>query len=131
MELNNKSKQFHKKTQNLKKRYFESADDNPNESVEHSFILSKQKHGKFEGDVINVENQAKPYYHSKWKKNPKSLKPTVSKTAMARHSRGAPISASGVKTNSFKDKLQRKEVYVEFSNEQAARTEILRNEEDG
>lgn len=44
---------------------------------------------------------------------------------------GAPASTSGIKTNFFKEKFKRKEVYNDFANEQAARTELLLNEEEG
>lgn len=37
----------------------------------------------------------------------------------------------GIKTAHFKEKFQRKEVYYDFANEQAARAELLLNEEEG
>lgn len=44
---------------------------------------------------------------------------------------GPKASEDGVKTDFFKDKLKRKEVYYEFATEQAAHAEILLHEEEG
>lgn len=44
---------------------------------------------------------------------------------------GGKSNGQGVKTTHFKEKLQRKEVYYDFANEQAARAELLLNEEQG
>lgn len=44
---------------------------------------------------------------------------------------GAKATEEGVKTDFFKDKIKRKEVYFEFANEQAARAELLLNETEG
>ena len=50
---------------------------------------------------------------------------------MKRHSRGEGLVGDGVKTNFFKKKLLRKEKKHLYAHEQAARTEILLNEEEG
>lgn len=44
---------------------------------------------------------------------------------------GGKSDGEGIKTSHFKEKFQRKEVYYDFANEQAARTELLLNEEEG
>lgn len=44
---------------------------------------------------------------------------------------GGKSSGEGIKTSHFKEKFQRKEVYYDFANEQAARAELLLNEEEG
>lgn len=44
---------------------------------------------------------------------------------------GHQVSGEGIKTDHFKDKFRRKEIYNEFATEQAARTEILLNEDEG
>lgn len=44
---------------------------------------------------------------------------------------GGKSNGQGIKTAHFKEKLQRKEVYYDFANEQAARAELLLNEEQG
>jgi U3 small nucleolar RNA-associated protein 7 len=55
----------------------------------------------------------------------------IDPVALQKHSRGTGANEDGVKTNFFKQKMKRKEIQYEFSNEQAARTEILLNEEVG
>lgn len=82
---------------------------------------------KFSGAVIETANASKPFRRRKIKKEIFKIEAA----ALKRHSRGPAANESGVKTNLFKDKLKRKEIYFQFSNEQAARTEILRNEEEG
>ena len=111
-----------KSTKNVQKRYFINDDD-----ASSTNIVNKKQSKKFSGEVIKVSNKEKPFkkYHKKSKKfklNPETIE---------RHSRGDGINENGVKTDFFKEKLKRKEVYVAFTNEQAARTEILRTEEDG
>lgn len=93
-------------------------------------IDSENKNQVFDGETINVEAREKFF------RKPRSdiklrRKAKLDQAAVARHSRGRGVGEAGIKTNYFKQKLKRKEVYVEFSNEQAARTEILRNEEEG
>lgn len=47
------------------------------------------------------------------------------------HKGGSQASGEGVKTQHFKEKFKRKEIYYDFANEQAARAELLLNEEEG
>lgn len=67
----------------------------------------------------------------KWNKNKKKKNFVINPAAMERHSRGPVMKGDGVKTNFFQDKLKRREILYEFAQEQAARTEILLNENEG
>lgn len=81
-------------------------------------------------EVITTEKWAKPFRAPKSdKKRRQQLK--IDRDAIARHSRGTGPSADGIKTDFYKQKIKRNEVYQGFSTEQAARTEILRVEEEG
>lgn len=112
------------------KRYF-NEENGPNDHADLEAIqVLKKRHQKFDGEVISVEQKVKTYRQTRAEKTQKK-KSKINPVALAKHSRGEAASAGGVKTDFFKEKLRRKEVYVEFSNEQAARTEILRNEEAG
>lgn len=91
----------------------------------------KKREQKFEGEVINVESKIKLVRRTRADKEARKRN-HIDRQALLKHSRGRGVGAAqGVKTDHFKDKLRRKEVYVDFANEQAARTEILRNEEEG
>lgn len=111
------------------KRYFSDEQANDTGALE-AIQVRKKRHQKFEGEVISVEQKVKIYRQTRADKTSKK-KSKIDQAALAKHSRGTAASAGGVKTDFFKEKLRRKEVYVEFANEQAARTEILRNEEAG
>lgn len=87
----------------------------------------KFEDSNFSGTVVETGKRSKPFRQPKIKREKIKIDPV----ALKRHSRGPAASESGVKTNLFKQKLKQKEIYLEFSNEQAARTEILRNEEEG
>lgn len=113
------------------KRYFNDDDTGPTDQTDLETIqVLRKRHQKFEGEVISFEQKMKTYRQTRSEKTSKK-KSKINRNALEKHSRGKPASAGGVKTDFFKEKLRRKEVYVEFSNEQAARTEILRNEEEG
>jgi hypothetical protein len=55
----------------------------------------------------------------------------VPEEKLAHHSRGEGLSGDGIKTNFHQKKLKKHEVDIEFSLEQAARTELLLPEESG
>lgn len=113
------------------KRYFNDNENGPTDDTDLEAIqVVKKRHQKFEGEVISVEQKVKTYRQTRADKTQKK-KSKIDQHALEKHSRGKAASAGGVKTDFFKEKLRRKEVYVEFANEQAARTEILRNEEEG
>lgn len=111
------------------KRYFNEEDLVADDDLERVPHLKKRQQ-KFEGEVISVEHKVKTYRQSRAEKTQRK-KFKIDQHAIAKHSRGKAASAGGVKTDFFKEKLRRKEVYLEFANEQAARTEILRNEDEG
>lgn len=114
------------------KRYFNDEMATTDQTELEAIRVLKKRHQKFEGEVISVEQKVKTYRLTRAEKTQKKKsKSKINPLALAKHSRGKAASASGVKTDFFKEKLRRKEVYVEFANEQAARTEILRNEEEG
>lgn len=87
----------------------------------------KFEDSKFAGTIVETGNKSKPFRQKKIKREKFKIDPE----ALKRHSRGSAANETGVKTDLFKQKLKQKEIYLQFSNEQAARTEILRNEEEG
>lgn len=100
----------------------------PNDGADDGEVkLNKFKQSKFSGTVIEARNKSKPFRQRRNKQKKFQIDPV----ALERHSRGPGLEESGVKTNFFKQKLKRKEIYLQFATEQAARTEILRNEEEG
>lgn len=105
----------------------ENNETKPKKSFNHGDGLVKFEESKFTGSVVETGSISKPFRQKKIKREKFKIDPT----ALKRHSRGSAASETGVKTNLFKQKLKRKEIYLQFSNEQAARTEILRNEEEG
>ncbi|XP_055906492.1 WD repeat-containing protein 46 [Eupeodes corollae] len=119
-----------KKTKNKAPlRYFDQPVD---ESEVEKIKLKPEKEQKFKGEVIHVEPKAKPLRKLLKSKTP--LQPRKSKVPqelLKKHSRGEQIESDGIKTNFFKEKLKRKEIYHEYATEQAARTEILLKEDAG
>lgn len=103
--------------------------DNTKASSSHDFVGNKIKFedSSFLGTIVETGSKSKPFRQKKIKREKFKIDPE----ALKRHSRGPAASETGVKTDLFKQKLKQKEVYLQFSNEQAARTEILRNEEEG
>lgn len=103
-------------------------DDAPTSSNQ-SFVGGKIKFedSDFSGTIVEAGNKSKPFRQKKIKREKFKIDPV----ALKKHSRGPAASETGVKTDLFKRKLKQKEIYLQFSNEQAARTEILRNEEEG
>lgn len=95
----------------------------------HGFVGGEIKFedSNFSGTIVETGKKSKPFRPKKIKREKFKIDPN----ALKRHSRGPAASETGVKTNLFKQKLKQKEIYLQFSNEQAARTEILRNEEEG
>ncbi|XP_031626620.1 WD repeat-containing protein 46 [Contarinia nasturtii] len=126
-------------------RYFSDVRKVESEDVEQIQVNNKKKATSFKGEVIQVREKEKFYAKSKWNnKRPENVKQygqnkrkkslvkiEVDPYAKDRHSRGGKSSGEGIKTAHFKEKFQRKEVYYDFANEQAARAEILLNEEEG
>lgn len=116
------------KVQKPAKRYFSGSADAGNHSLNEPEGVKKSK--PIETEVITAEKWAKPFRPPKAdKKRKQQLK--IDRDAIARHSRGTGPSVDGIKTDFYKQKIKRNEVYQGFSTEQAARTEILRVEEEG
>jgi U3 small nucleolar RNA-associated protein 7 len=96
----------------------------------------KKELAKFTGEVIEADdtkqkNVPRNFIMAKKRKKKHPGAAAIDPVALARHSRGTGATVEGVKTKFFKKKLQRQEIQNEFANEQAARTEILLNEEAG
>lgn len=87
---------------------------------------------QFAGEVTQANNWAKPFRPDGDGQQKKRKRPfKIDRNAVARHSRGSKATTKGIKTDFFQQKVRRNEVYTEFSAEQAARTEILRIEDEG
>lgn len=115
---------------NLKKpvkRYFSGTADAGSKANDESDNMKKSK--SLETEVITADKWAKPFRAKPDKKRRHQLK--IDRDAIARHSRGTAPSVDGIKTDFYKQKIKRNEVYQGFSTEQAARTEQLRVEEEG
>lgn len=125
-------------------RYFSDAKRTDGaEGVERIKTDQSRKPHAFVGDVIAVKEKAKFFGKSKWqnrrpdvvgqyqKGKRKMVQLKVDPYARERHSRGAKITGDGIKTDHFKEKYKRKEVYNDFATDQAARAELLLNEEEG
>lgn len=115
-------------------RYF---DTGVNDNDTHKISLEKAskfaKQNDFIGDVIEVKKFEKPlsWKNKRINKNKKIKTPEIESALLKKHSRGEQIEESGVKTNFFKTKLKKKEIYLNYATEQAARTEILLTEQHG
>lgn len=115
------------------KRYFQEVV----EETEVKKIKRKPKHEQeFKGELIKVEQHIqKPLKpHLKGKKGRHQYvdkRPNIPKNVLDKYSRGENVDESGIKTKHFKAKQQRKEVYLEYATEQAARTELLLTEQQG
>uniref|UniRef100_A0A1A9WZE3 WD_REPEATS_REGION domain-containing protein n=1 Tax=Glossina brevipalpis TaxID=37001 RepID=A0A1A9WZE3_9MUSC len=119
-----------KKSKN--KRYFE---DTADENVSKKIKVKSNKRKDFEGEIIKVEqNVQKPLKvkkHFKRFRPQLDKRPKLPKEILKKYTRGEQVESSGVKTKYFKQKLQRKEIYLEYATEQAARTEIQLSEQQG
>lgn len=127
-------------------RYFSQRLDDDDQNVKHIKTDQSQKPVAFDGEVIEVKSKARFFPKSKFdnkrpdkNQNPflkhknkrKFVKTEIDPYALDRHRRGDKVSGEGIKTEHFKEKYKRKEVYHNFALEQAARTELLLNEEEG
>ncbi|KXJ73296.1 hypothetical protein RP20_CCG016140 [Aedes albopictus] len=142
------------KTPKPPKRYFdtateEEAGDKPKkikskptgdfEGTSHakSTKIKKERKPQLDVDAMEViavnDQQARPYgkKHRKRKPQNKLEDIPVDPTALARHSRGEGLAVTGVKTKFEKIRQKRKDINIEFAAEQAARAEILLNENEG
>lgn len=127
-------------------RYFSQRAGDGDGDVKHIRTDQSKKPIAFDGEVIEVKERARYLSKAKFKAkrpdknaNPflkphfkrKFVKTEIDPYALDRHSRGAKVSGDGIKTEHFKEKYKRKEVYQNFAVEQAARAELLLNEEEG
>lgn len=113
-------------------RYFNAGNENTDD-VKH-VKLKRKKQQNFIGDFVKMQS----HYKLKQPHNqkPKQIKKTEEKLKIPqplldKYSRGDAVNSKGVKTRHFKDQQQRKEVYLTYATEQAARTELLLQEEAG
>ncbi|XP_017473164.1 PREDICTED: probable U3 small nucleolar RNA-associated protein 7 [Rhagoletis zephyria] len=117
------------------KRYFQSP---LSEDEVKPIKLKNRSQQNFSGEVIKVElNKQLPFKKSHRKLvDKKTIKkeipePKIPKGLLQKYSKGEKVKSKGVKTKFFKEKLQRKEIYLEYATEQAARTELLLTEQQG
>ncbi|XP_067638737.1 uncharacterized protein [Eurosta solidaginis] len=121
-------------------RYFHST---VSEKEMQPIKLKKANSQNFSGEIIKVE-QNKQLNFKKIYKGRGSLKTTtqnapseleksvkIPRERLEKYSIGTKVKLHGVKTKFFKEKQQRKEIYLEYATEQAARTEILLKEQQG
>ncbi|XP_054727500.1 uncharacterized protein LOC129237099 [Anastrepha obliqua] len=122
------------------KRYFQSP---VSEDEVKPIKLKSVSQQNFSGEIIKVEQDKQLPFRKAYlrkarvpnqsKKNVSDLKARVKipKDRLEKYSNGEKVNSKGVKTTFFKNKLKRKEVYLEYATEQAARTEILLTEQQG
>ncbi|XP_039959614.1 WD repeat-containing protein 46 [Bactrocera tryoni] len=116
-------------------RYFHSPV--PEEEVK-PIKLKGVSQQNFSGEIIKVEQDKQigfkktfyrkgaPKKHIKTETNTK-----IPKELLKKYDKGEKVRPKGVKTKFFKEKQERKEVYLQYATEQAARTEILLTEQQG
>ncbi|XP_075155019.1 WD repeat-containing protein 46 [Haematobia irritans] len=113
------------------KRYFRNVVEES--EVKKIKYKPKQKQN-FKGEIIKVEENVKKFVRPK-KRSSHHLyddkRPSIPKHVLEKYNRGEHVDESGIKTKHFKEKQQRKEIYLEYANEQAARTELLLTEQQG
>ncbi|XP_011181714.2 WD repeat-containing protein 46 [Zeugodacus cucurbitae] len=95
----------------------------------------------FSGEIIKVEQGKQVGFKKSYqRKGPKTKpvkseitesKPKIPKERLKKYDKGEKVRSKGVRTKFFKEKQQRKEVYLEYATEQAARTELLLTEQQG
>ncbi|XP_004535068.1 probable U3 small nucleolar RNA-associated protein 7 [Ceratitis capitata] len=122
------------------KRYFQSP---VAEEDVKPIKLKSASQQNFSGEIIKVEQDKQvPFrkaFHRKGtahKQNKISSsdvnkKHKIPKDTLKKYHKGPKVRTKGVKTKFFKEKQERKEVYLEYATEQAARTEILLTERQG
>ncbi|XP_018800214.1 PREDICTED: WD repeat-containing protein 46 [Bactrocera latifrons] len=116
-------------------RYFHSPV--PEEEVK-PIKLKGVSQQNFSGEIIKVEQDKqigfkKTFYRKgapkKYIKTESNTK--IPKELLKKYDKGEKVRSKGVKTKFFKEKQERKEVYLQYATEQAARTEILLTEQQG
>ncbi|XP_030378080.1 probable U3 small nucleolar RNA-associated protein 7 [Scaptodrosophila lebanonensis] len=123
-----------------RKRYFDAATANVADRDLQPVKLKRKSQQNFKGDFVVTHAQHKkehvrPFQNKRFgndvKPNPKPKKPKVPQHLLDKYSRGGQVMSKGVKTKHFQQQQKRKEVYLEYAEEQAARTELLLQEAPG
>lgn len=121
------------------KRYFDGQKDTEtgDGDLKHVKVFSKNRQN-FTGDFISMVNKTKkprpqkaPAKPTKEELEARPKKNPIPKEILDKYSRGEQVQPKGVKTRHFKEQQTRKEVYLEYATEQAARTELLLQETAG
>ncbi|XP_017143621.1 WD repeat-containing protein 46 [Drosophila miranda] len=122
------------------KRYFdtESAAADGDASGLQPVKLKRKNQQNFVGDFIKMQAQSKvrkplrpPKVNAEASDPAEAQKSQVPPELLAKYSRGEKVEARGVKTRHFKEQQERREVYLDYATEQAARTELLLQETAG
>lgn len=115
-------------------RYFDAAAVKSEDGEAKPAKLKRKHQQKFTGDFLKMQShdKNKKLYNKKRPaatEHPKKQK--IPQEVLDKYSRGDAVDSRGVKTRHFKEKQQRKEIYLEYATEQAARTELLLQETAG
>ncbi|EDS30716.1 WD repeat protein 46 [Culex quinquefasciatus] len=129
------------------KRYFDSAGGDEGTADVKGIStegVNREKKGKKEPkfkadpeggmDVIQVDDKRARHFRAPKRGGGKKVKlreVPVDPEALRRHSRGDGVRLDGVKSRFQKIRQKRKDINIEFAEEQAARAEVLLNEEEG
>ncbi|KAH8235514.1 hypothetical protein KR032_001806 [Drosophila birchii] len=125
------------------KRYFDTEQATENDGGPERVKVRRKSQQNFVGDFIKMQNQAKktPFTRQPFQKKPAAQpaepaepqpkRNPIPQELMDKYSRGEKVQPKGVKTRHFKEQQTRKEVYLEYATEQAARTELLLQEIPG
>ncbi|XP_017869357.1 PREDICTED: WD repeat-containing protein 46 [Drosophila arizonae] len=115
-------------------RYFERAAAVKTEDGEEKPSKPKRRHQRnFTGDFLKIQSQEKrkALKRKRLEATEKPKKQKIPQEVLEKYSRGEAVDSTGVRTRHFKEKHKRKEIYVEYATEQAARTELLLQETPG
>ncbi|EDV92355.1 probable U3 small nucleolar RNA-associated protein 7 [Drosophila grimshawi] len=116
-------------------RYFDVAAGKSEDDIANPIKLKRRNQQNFKGDFLKMQSHYKKQKFDKKKptgsQDDKPKVPKISKELMDKYSRGDAVDSRGIKTRHFKEQQQRKEIYLEYATEQAARTELLLQETAG
>ncbi|XP_064556086.1 WD repeat-containing protein 46 [Drosophila montana] len=115
-------------------RYFDAGAVKSEDGEAKPAKLKRKHQQKFTGDFLKMQSHDKNKKVQSKKRpaateHPKKQK--IPQEVLDKYSRGDAVDSRGVKTRHFKEKQQRKEIYLEYATEQAARTELLLQETAG
>lgn len=115
-------------------RYFNAGAD---DGVAKPVKVKRKSQQNFTGEFVKMQTHYKlkkgnlTKRSDKERKTPVEKKPKISEEQLQKYSRGEAVDPRGVKTRHFKGQQQRREVYLDYATEQAARTELLLQETAG